>query len=155
MIMNSARLTSLVVALVVAGSRAASWPQSPVAQSPSTAQLVVHVTGLGSSKAPVRIAVYNSEKTWLQLPSARYITILDIESGQVDWTIEDVAAGEYAVAAFQDRNGDGELDRNFLGMPKEPYGFSNDARGIFGPASWTDAKVRVIAPMTETTIELQ
>jgi len=149
------KLISFLIAVVTASSGTASWPQPPTLQSASTAQLVVHVTGLGSSKAPVRIAVYNSEKTWLQLPEARYITILDVESGQADWKIENVAGGEYAVAAFQDRNGDGELDRNFLGLPKEPYGFSNDARGIFGPASWTDAKVRVVTPLTEITIELK
>jgi uncharacterized protein (DUF2141 family) len=51
-----------------------------------------------------------------------------------------VPYGEYAVAAFLDMNGNGKQDRNFLGIPKEPYGFSNDARGTVGPAKWRDAK---------------
>jgi uncharacterized protein (DUF2141 family) len=66
-----------------------------------------------------------------------------------------VAYGDYAVAAFQDRNRNDKLDRHVLGMPKEPYGFSNDARGVFGPASWKEARVRVMAPVTEVSFELK
>ena len=51
----------------------------------------------------------------------------------------DLPAGEYAVAAFHDANGDGELNANFVGMPTECYGFSNDARGFMGPPSFDDA----------------
>ena len=47
--------------------------------------------------------------------------------------------GEYAVAAFHDANGDGELNANFVGMPTEGYGFSNDARGFMGPPPFDDA----------------
>ena len=51
----------------------------------------------------------------------------------------ELPAGEYAVAAFHDANGDGELNANFVGMPTEGYGFSNDARGFMGPPSFGDA----------------
>lgn len=40
---------------------------------------------------------------------------------------EDVAPGAYAVAAYQDVNGNGRLDRTALGLPLEPYGFSGEA----------------------------
>lgn len=39
----------------------------------------------------------------------------------------DVAPGTYAVAAFQDQNGNGRLDRTGLGLPQEPYGLSGGA----------------------------
>jgi uncharacterized protein (DUF2141 family) len=42
-------------------------------------------------------------------------------------TFQDVAPGTYAVAAYQDANGNGRLDRTGLGLPLEPYGFSGTA----------------------------
>ena len=47
--------------------------------------------------------------------------------------------GRYAVIAFHDENGNTKLDKNFMGVPTEPYGFSNNARGFLGPPSFDDA----------------
>ena len=48
-------------------------------------------------------------------------------------------AGDYAIRFYHDVDGDGELDTNLMGIPSEPFGFSNNARGNFGPASWADS----------------
>ncbi len=45
-------------------------------------------------------------------------------------TIKDLSKGKYAVQIYHDENRNGKLDFNFLGIPKEGYGFSNDARGF-------------------------
>jgi uncharacterized protein (DUF2141 family) len=54
-----------------------------------------------------------------------------------------VPYGEYAIAIYQDINGDGVLNKNFFGIPKEPYGFSNDAMGMVGPPDFQMAKIVV------------
>ena len=46
----------------------------------------------------------------------------------------------FAVSAFLDSDGDGELSRNLVGIPSEPYGFSNSARSITGPPSFEAAE---------------
>jgi uncharacterized protein (DUF2141 family) len=51
-----------------------------------------------------------------------------------------VPYGSYAVQAYHDENGNRRLDRNLLGAPSEPYGFSNDARRSFGPPSYKEAE---------------
>jgi len=48
--------------------------------------------------------------------------------------------GQYAIKVFHDENANGELDINFLGIPKESYGFSNHARGRFGPPPFAEAR---------------
>lgn len=53
-----------------------------------------------------------------------------------------VAPGTYAVALFHDENGDGKLDKNFLGIPREGVGVSNNKIRSFGPV-WEDAKFEV------------
>ena len=53
--------------------------------------------------------------------------------------IIDVPFGEYAIAGFQDLDGNGVLSGNFLGIPREPVGFSGGAKVRFGPPKWNDA----------------
>lgn len=62
----------------------------------------------------------------------------EVIDGKATCTFNDLAPGKYAIAAFQDLNDDGEMNANMFGMPVEPYGFSNDARGQFGPPSFDD-----------------
>jgi uncharacterized protein (DUF2141 family) len=69
--------------------------------------------------------------------------IVPARAGSVRVTTDALPAGEYAVQVFHDVNGNGELDANFVGMPKEPWGFSNNARGNFGPPTFADTKVDV------------
>ena len=45
----------------------------------------------------------------------------------------DLLPGRYAIAAFQDVDNDARLTKNLLGIPKEPYGFSNNVFGVMGP----------------------
>lgn len=61
------------------------------------------------------------------------------KAGDVVIDLRHLPDGSYAISAFLDTNANGELDRNLVGMPTEPYGFSNNARGAFGPPSFQSA----------------
>ena len=65
-------------------------------------------------------------------------------------TFENLPAGDYAVKAFHDVDGDGEMDTNPFGMPTEPYAFSNNAVGNMGPARWDRARFAVSGETTQT-----
>jgi uncharacterized protein (DUF2141 family) len=64
----------------------------------------------------------------------------------------DLPIGTYAIGVFHDVNGNNSLDTNFLGIPKEQYGFGNDATGSFGPPSFNDAAITVSKDATHTII---
>ncbi|MFO7534417.1 MAG: MipA/OmpV family protein [Kiritimatiellia bacterium] len=69
--------------------------------------------------------------------------------------IPDLPAGEYALAVFVDENGNGRLDRNFVGIPREPLGFSNRYRAK-GPPAFSRASFRLGEAETESCdVELQ
>ena len=51
--------------------------------------------------------------------------------------------GQYAIILFHDENGNGKLDKNALGVPTEPYGFSNNVRGFLGPPAFEEAIMEV------------
>ncbi len=69
--------------------------------------------------------------------------MVDVSGQSAIVTFKDLPAGEYAISLFHDVDADGELDSGFMGIPKEPYGFSNNAPVRFGPAKWDAAKFTV------------
>ena len=74
-------------------------------------------------------------------------------AGRVTLVLRDLAPGQYAFSAYHDLNGNGQLDNNLMGLPTEPYGFSNNARGSFGPPSFQAASITL--PAQGLTLELQ
>ena len=77
-------------------------------------------------------------------------------TGERRFVFADLPAGRFAVAIIHDENDNGELDRNFVGIPTEGYGFSQDAAANFGPPSFDKAAVEVPAGSDRagTTIHL-
>ena len=70
-------------------------------------------------------------------------------------TIQNVPKGTWAVLAYQDENQNDKLDRNLIGIPRENYGFSRDARGKFGPPDFSDAAIEVRDEAMAVTIKLR
>ena len=55
----------------------------------------------------------------------------------------EIPDGEYAIAFFLDTNGNKKLDKNFLGIPKEQFGFSNNAMGTLSAPTFEQAQFTV------------
>jgi len=66
---------------------------------------------------------------------------------------EDLPFGEYAVSLMHDENRNGKIDTNFLGIPKEGYGASNDAKAVLGPPKYADARFLLDKP--DMTMEIK
>lgn len=103
--------------------------------------LVVMVENIKIDQGNVRAAIFKNPKDFTKTPYLRQL--IPAKSGTVSFTFKDVPMGQYAVSAFHDKNGNEKLDTNFVGKPVEPYGFSRDARGIFGPPPFEEATIEV------------
>jgi uncharacterized protein (DUF2141 family) len=106
----------------------------------NTGNLTIAVTGIENEDGEVLIAVSNSRENYESNDSAFVGVNVKIDNKKAEHIFEDLPFGEYAIKLFHDENMDGELNSNFLGIPTEDYGFSNNARGTFGPADYNDAK---------------
>lgn len=80
--------------------------------------------------------------------------VLDVEANTASVVFSNLPAGEYAIKLFYDVNGNGKLDTNLLGIPSEPFGFSNDAPASFGPAKWDAAKFNLTSQQVRQDIHL-
>ncbi|MFE8069427.1 DUF2141 domain-containing protein [Marinobacteraceae bacterium S3BR75-40.1] len=67
--------------------------------------------------------------------------------------LDGLATGRYAVTIYLDTNGNGKLDRNFIGLPGEPVGLSGDPG--FGPPQFEDSVFELSAPTTQLEIRLE
>lgn len=70
-------------------------------------------------------------------------------TGSITLVAEALPPGEYAIRIMHDVNGNDELDTNFVGAPTEPFAFSNNARAMFGPAAWEDARFTLKGEVTQ------
>jgi len=120
------RLIGFAAALACAG----------ISVGASAASIEVKVQGVTGGKGKVLVAVCD-KATFLK--DCKYSASAPALQGETTVTVRDVPAGTWAVLSYQDANDNGKLDRNVLGIPKENYGFSRDARGRFGPPSFEDA----------------
>lgn len=135
--MRTAITIALVLSSMVGGNATGAWEDDAGAAS----SIKVVVVGLHSNNGEVDCALFGSAEGFPGDSGKAIKTMTSkIENGQGVCIFSGVAPGDYAVSVFHDENGNGKLDRNFMGMPKEGVGASNDAAGHFGPPKFTDAR---------------
>jgi uncharacterized protein (DUF2141 family) len=98
-------------------------------------ELRIRLHGVESSEGKVRLALFRGQAAFEADERTAGVFVPANPEG-VDVVLLDLPADTYAISTFHDRNDNSELDRNLVGMPVEAFGFSNDARGSFGPPSF-------------------
>jgi len=129
-------LNYIVVVLILIASLSVS-SQTQIKKG----NLKVVVSNLKSKTGQVGFFLFNSEDGF---PSHTEKALLSgyvkIVGNTVEYTFTNIAIGTYAVYVFHDADNDKKLNTNFIGMPKEGMGVSNNAKGHFGPPKYDDAK---------------
>ena len=140
---------------MVAMSMAALMPA--IAHSQSGCTLRIHVDGLRNNLGNIGTVVYKSPDGWPE-DTSKALRVgpapigADGHSGTAVW--ENLPEGDYAVAAIHDENSNAKLDKNFLGIPKEGFGFANNPKVGWSPAPFKAALVHVGCPETDIEIHM-
>ncbi|MEK6152626.1 DUF2141 domain-containing protein [Flavobacteriaceae bacterium 3-367] len=100
--------------------------------------LSVAVNKVGCNSGEVSVAVYTEADGFLKFEKVYRNNSVQATKGITEVTIKDLPNGMYAVAVFHDKNGNGQLDTNWLGIPKEDVGFSKAKMKMFGPPSFKE-----------------
>lgn len=131
--MIRAHLSALLLALAALAAGAAPA---------GAADLAVRVLGLRSGEGVVQIALYDDSRRFPedggQLADVA-IPARELEGGAPIEAFADLPPGRYAVVAFHDENANREMDTNFIGLPLEGYGFSNDATVFLSAPAFEEA----------------
>ena len=99
----------------------------------------LHITGLSHPLGNVQIGLYSQAKGFLHTDRT-YKKIIRKAKKSLYCRFKNIPKGTYAIAIFHDANRNGILDKNFLGIPKEQTGTSNNVAVHFGPPSFEKAK---------------
>ncbi len=115
-------------------------PAVAFAQSPCPG-IHVKVLNIRNSTGTVACALFESPAGFPAefLSAATNVMVIKIRKTQARCDFEDIPPGTYAIGVIHDENMNGKLDANWLGVPTEGYGFSNDAKGLIGVPSFSAA----------------
>ncbi|MBW2399025.1 MAG: DUF2141 domain-containing protein [Deltaproteobacteria bacterium] len=125
------------------------------AESTSLGTLSVVPVGLENSRGTLLAQLSNVAATFEGEGEPFRSAEMKVVDGQAVVVFEDVPHGDYALKVFHDENDNQKLDTNFVGMPKEKFGFSNDVMGRFGPPSFEQARFRFEEPATILRVEMK
>lgn len=133
----------LPIALALATTLTSPFSGAAVAeQTASDGSVVIEFTGIEPQDGRLYIALFADEAAW-RSNDAVDGKIVEVEGETATVRFEALTAGAYGLKVFHDVNGNGELDVNGFGIPREPYAFSNNAPVRFGPPSWAAAAFTV------------
>ncbi|WP_375419016.1 DUF2141 domain-containing protein [uncultured Hymenobacter sp.] len=147
-------LVSLMVPSSCLQNAPAAAQQGP-ARPASTQSVTVVVSDLVSTQSTVKLYFYNAASSFLK--RGQYVFSRFVKPGgkrEISLPV-DLPKGEWAVVITQDTNNNDKLDKNFLGIPTEPYAFSNNVRPTVAPPKFHDCKFMVNDPGKVVSIVLK
>ena len=127
---------------------------SPAA-SESTGNLIINISGFPSSDGFAMVALNNSEESYIggenEAVAKTRIRVVD-QKAQVIFA--NLPYGSYGVSLYHDENANEKMDKNAMGIPKEAYGFSNNAKGFFGKPDYKDIMFQLNSAEMQIVINL-
>ena len=149
--------TIRILALVFAASAACGHVRPQDNAPASGCTLRIHVDGLRNSTGVVGAAIFKTRDGWPEDMSKtvhHWPTPIAPGAREATAVMENLPPGDYSVVAIHDENKNRKLDRNFIGIPKEGFGFANNPHVGLSPPSFDAARVHVICPVTEIDIHV-
>jgi uncharacterized protein (DUF2141 family) len=127
------------------------------AQGALAADLAVTIGNIQDGSGQVLVGLFDSEAAFpKQAYQGRSVPAIQRDAdGSVRLSFVGLPAGTYAVSAIHDKDMNGKLTTNLLGMPTEPYGFSGQGSGRFGPPAFPDASFRLPDGGAAVTIQIK
>lgn len=133
----------------------ASFPFLVVAQQPCPV-IHVQILNIRNNTGSISCALFESPRGFPKkfLRHATNIMTIKINDSEASCYFTDIPPGTYAMVVIHDENMNGELDTNWLGVPKEGFGFSNQATALLSAPSFSDASFQYDGQSVEMTMTL-
>jgi len=115
----------------------------------TTNSLSVKVDNIQSDNGYIYVSLYSNDQGFpIETSKATKTLKTKAKKGFVIVQFKDKKTGNYAVSVYHDVNSNGKLETSIIGIPKEPIGVSNNAKGFMGPPTFKDCSFSLIAAKT-------
>ena len=142
---------ALLLPLGSAGQAAPEQCEGP----PGPVRLYVDVQGVRSAKGRIEVTVYpDNAARFLKKGGSLYVGRANAQAGRTRVCLQLPRTGNYGLAVSHDANGNKVMDKNFLGLPAEGFGFSNNPT-LMGMPSFTKVRFAVPRSGMQTTVKLR
>jgi len=134
----------------------ASHPEAAFAQSSSCPGIHINILNIRNSTGTIACALFDSPDGF-PIEYLRYATsmmAIEIRDTQARCDFVHIPPGTYALVVIHDENRNGKIDTNWLRLPTEGYGFSNDAKALLGAPSFSAAKFQYDGGTLDMSISL-
>lgn len=120
-------------------------------------KLIILVSNIKTQKGTIKLALFNSKETYTNSKAVPYQAASSTitSKGTSIIVLDNLPYGEYAIKLFQDKDNLGYLETNWLGIPKEGYGFSNNPTAQHGIPDYDAVKFSLTKKNTRQNITLQ
>ncbi len=148
---------SVLFLLISVEASVGNEPQKPSNRCPSWGTPIhVHVHGIRNSEGTVKAVLYGPEpETFLVKGKKTDKEREPAEAGSMTLCVAALEKGKYAVVVYHDENDNHKFDRNWIGMPTEGYGVSNDPDLFFIPPNFEEAAFGVMEDITHIDVEMK
>jgi uncharacterized protein (DUF2141 family) len=124
------------------------------AATATAGDLTVKLNGVRAQTGLVKVALVNSAEAWDDKAPPVQADGAPPQGDTRTFVFKDLKPGSYAVMISHDENGNGKLDTNFIGMPVEGYGFSNNPKVMRKP-TWEEARFEMTDASAGIDVELR
>ncbi len=135
------------------GTQATPIQSAQGASGSAQSDLVLEVEGLETMDGQILVGLFDSEAGF-EAEQEMIGRTVPVSGETTRITFDDLPVGNYAIKVFHDEDSDGKLDTNGLGIPSEPYGFSNNASDPFSAPEWDEARFALPHGRMTQTIDL-
>lgn len=140
--MKSGSLAGTIIVMLITAQL--GWGQS---------NLIVTIQNLKNINGDILIGLYDNASNFPRKVATG--KVLKVTEKIMEVTFPDIKPGNYAVSVLHDENQNKDMDQGKLGIPKEGYGFSNNAMGVMGPPSFKKARFHVAEGDSFITIKMK
>lgn len=105
-----------------------------------THTLTVTIHKINNLEGTLEIALFDNGDRFMEEGQAYKSISIEVENDSETFEFKNLPKGDYAISLYHDKNGNGKCDRNFFGIPKEPYAFSNNYKPKFSAPTFKDCQ---------------
>ena len=107
----------------------------PLIPTRDTYTLSIQVKGIKRQQGVIRVCLVQQKEDFLR--DCFKSQVKQVQGKEVNLTFSELPSGTYAISLYHDEDGNGKLNRSkLMGLPREPYGFSNNPSSLFGPPKY-------------------